>query len=52
MGAAQIILIALSTAGLFLSMQSHGDYVKENFFHNLIGVAIGYGLLIWGGFFG
>ena len=53
MGVPQIIIIVLYAITLLLSANNHGKSYKynQNFWASLIGVAIVFGLLIWGGFF-
>tara|TARA_R110000868_G_C10973188_1_gene771489 strand:- start:32782 stop:32946 length:165 start_codon:yes stop_codon:yes gene_type:complete len=54
MGAPQIIYFILIGLGLGLSITKHGEYKegKHNIVVDLIGMALGIGLLYWGGFFG
>lgn len=52
MGVPQIIVIVLYALSLGVSLCKHGEYSKNNFFYSLVSVAIVFGLLIWGGFFG
>jgi len=53
MNAPQITLIALYFITLLLNAHSHGKPRKgnDNFWHNLLGIAIHVFILIWGGFF-
>jgi len=53
MGVPQIIIIVLYAITLLLSAYNHGKSYErnQNFWASLIGVAILFGLLIWGGFF-
>lgn len=54
MGAPQIIYITLNMVGILTLVSQHGKTVtgKVNAVPQLIGAFVGYGLLIWGGFFG
>lgn len=48
----QTLVILLSIIGLVLVARDHGKPRKpENIWTHLVGVAITYSLLIWGGFF-
>lgn len=53
MGIPQIIIIVLYAMTLLVSAHEHGKprEGKTNFWISLLGVAIIFGLLIWGGFF-
>lgn len=53
MGAPQVIMIVLYAITLLLAAYEHGEPYEYNksFWHSLIGSAIVFGLLIWGGFF-
>ena len=53
MGVPQVIIIVLYAITLLLSAYEHGKPYEhnKNFWYSLIGVAIVFGLLIWGGFF-
>ena len=53
MGVPQIIIIVLYAITLLLSSHSHGKPYEhnQNFWVSLLGVAIMFALLIWGGFF-
>lgn len=53
MGIPQVIMIVLYAITLLLSAYNHGkphEY-NQSFWGSLVGVAIVFGLLIWGGFF-
>jgi hypothetical protein len=49
----QILYIILTLVNLLLNAHYHGEPKEgnHNFFIDLLGIAITYALLIWGGFF-
>lgn len=53
MGVPQIIIIVLYALTLLSAAYEHGEPYEhnKNFWGSLVGVAIVFGLLIWGGFF-
>lgn len=53
MGIPQWIMIIIFALSLAIGMAQHGKPKegKENFFFTLVGTAITFGILLWGGFF-
>jgi len=51
MHAPQIIWIVIAAVALLFAARDHGKTTRRNFWAQLIGAALGVGLLLWGGFF-
>lgn len=51
--APQILMLGLMILGLGISLAQHGEprTGKHNLMHSIIGCAIQFGLMYWGGFF-